>query len=278
MSETARIAVLIPCYRDGVLAAQAVASIDEGEPVEIVVIDDASDDPPTEAALAGLEGNGVIIVRQRLNTGPGRARISGLAATTAPYVFPLDADDLAVPGALGAMADRLDANPDAVVCYGDYVEFGETELMRAVPDEIDPFRLAYTNEYPISAMFRRSALESIGLWPGMRAYEDWHVWMTFAERGLPGVHLGAGSPTYKRRLHGDRLLTAAKTRHSELYGQLRRDHPRLFAELGEHRRRSSMSRARQVFYPVLYGSRRRWGWEAHVKRMLDRVGVWTMRR
>lgn len=278
MNETPRIAVLIPCYRDGALAAQAVASIDESEPVEIAVIDDASNDASTEVQLAGLEGNGVIVVRQDRNTGPAGARISGLEATTAPYVFPLDADDLAVPGVLAAMADRLDEHPEAVVCYGDYVEFGETELLRGVPDEIDPYRLAYTNEYPVSAMFRRAALESIGRWPGMRAYEDWHVWMTFAERGLPGVHLGAGAPTYRRRLHGHRLLTAAKTHHAELYGRLRHDHPRLFAELGEHRRRSPMSRPRRLLYPVVYGSRRRWRWEVQVKRLLDRAGVWTLRR
>jgi glycosyltransferase involved in cell wall biosynthesis len=241
-------------------------------------VDDSSTDDPTREALAKLEADGVTVVHHERNLGPSKARLSGMRASTAPYVFPLDADDHAVPGALARMADRLAANPEADVCFGDYVEFGESEVLRAVPTEIDPYRLAYTNEYPVSSMFRRRLLEDVGGWPTMLGYEDWHLWMTLAERGVSAVHLGPGMPTYMRRLHGHRLLTAAKTQHAELYKRLRHDHPRLFAELPEHRRRSPMSRPRRLLYPLIYGARRRRGWEARVKRLLDRAGVWTLRR
>ena len=244
----------------------------------MVVIDDRSDDPGTAAALERLEAEGVTVVRHEQNLGPAGARVSGLRATTAKYVFPLDADDLAVPRVLARMADRLDEQPDVAVCYGDYLEFGEAELVRAVPGEIDPYRLAFTNEYPVSALYRRTVLDSIGQWPGLRAYEDWHVWMTLAELGHRGVHLGPGEVTYRRRLHGHRLLRAAKPHHSQLYRELRRDHPRLFAELGQHRKRSSMSVSRRALYPLVYGGRRRWRWERRLKTLLDRAGIWTLRR
>lgn len=278
MSGAPRIAVLIPCYRDGELAAQAVASIRESEPVEVVIIDDCSNDPTNDAALERLEAEEVIVVRHDANRGPAAARTSGLAATTAPYVFPLDADDLAVPGVLRRMADRLDRHPGAAVCFGDYVEFGDSELVRAVPTEIDAYRVAYTNEYPVSAMFRRTVLEAVDAWPSVRAYEDWHLWMTLAERGHHGVHLGPGEVTYRRRLHGHRLLAAAKYEHSELYGRLRQDHPDLFAELPAHRRRSQLRPLRRMLYPIVYGARTRRPWERRVKALLDRAGVWTLRR
>ena len=35
---------------------------------------------------------------------------------------------------------------------------------------------------------------------------------------------------------------------------------------------------RKLLYPIVYGGRRRFGWEQHVKSLLDRVGVWTLRR
>jgi glycosyltransferase involved in cell wall biosynthesis len=270
--------VLIPCYRDGHVVEQAVASVSEEEPVEIAVVDDRSDDPGTATALERLESDGVTVVRHEQNLGPAAARVSGLAATSARYVFPLDADDLAVPGALAAMADRLDEEPDAAVCYGDYLEFGEVEILREVPGEIDPYRLAFTNEYPVSALYRRTILDSIGRWPQLRAYEDWHVWMTLAELGHRGVYLGPGIVTYHRRLHGHRLLAAARPHHTKLYGELRRDHPRLFADLAEHRKRSSLSAARRALYPFVYGGRRRWRWERRLKALLDRMGIWTLRR
>jgi len=275
---SARVAVIIPCYNDGDLAAEALASIREHEPVETVVVDDASDDADTQKVLDRLESDGVRVVHHERNRGLPGARSTGLRVTSAPYVFPLDADDLAEPYALGLMADRLDEHPEAAVCFGDYAEFGGAERIRAVPAWIDPFRLAYTNEYPVSALFRRDVLESVGGWAAMDAYEDWHLWMTLAERGITGVHFGFGLITYRRRLHGDRMLTTAKAAHRRLYSRLRADHPGLFAELNEHRRRSRLHPVRKRLYPIVYGGRPRFAWEPRVKNLFERLGIWTLQR
>jgi glycosyltransferase involved in cell wall biosynthesis len=278
----ARVAVVIPCFDDGELVEQAVRSVHEDEPVELVVVDDLSTDREHLAVLERLEREGVRVLRHEQNRGASAARTTGFHATTAPYLFPLDADDLAVPGALAAMADRLDSAPEAAVCFGDYQEFGDHELVRAVPQRFDPYRVAYTNEYPISSLFRRAALEPLGGWRpnGYRgsSYEDWNVWMTLAEHGLDGVHLGPGRLTYRRRLHGERKLTRGKRKHRALYRELRELHPRLFGDLREHRRRSELAPLRKLLYPVVYGGRRRFAFEGHVKTALDRLGVWTLRR
>lgn len=277
--DSPRIAVIVPCYRDGEHVAAAVRSIREKEPVDVVIVDDGSDDEPTHEALARLESEGVRVVRHERNRGLAQARSTGLRETRAPYVFPLDSDDLAEPGALAQMADRLDADPTAAVCFGDYAEFGSSALIRAVPDEIDPYRIAYTNEYPVSALFRRSALEDAGGWQDTKdGYEDWYLWMTLAEAGSRGIHLGPGVVSYRRRLHGDRMLASARMVHPRLYERLRDDHPRLFDDLSEHRRGSRLSRPRKLLYPIVYGGRRRFWWEPRVKALLDRLGLWTLRR
>jgi glycosyltransferase involved in cell wall biosynthesis len=277
-----RVAVIVPCFDDGAHTAEAVGSVDEAEPVEIVVVDDHSQDPTTLAVLARLEGKGVRVVRHGANRGVGEARMTGLAATSAPYVFPLDSDDLAVPGALAAMADRLDDDPEAAVCFGDYDEFGDSQLVRAVPQRIDPYRLAYINEYPVSSLFRREWLERVGGWRAGgysgRSYEDWNLWMALAEAGARGVHAGPEQITYRRRLHGERKLRAGKRRHRALYRELRAAHPKLFAAIARHRRVSDLSAPRKLLYPIVYGSRRRFPVEARLKRLLDRAGVWTLRR
>ena len=264
------------------MIAEAVASIQEPEPVHVVVVDDASPDEATRQTLSELEAAGTPVLRLEQNRGVGRARMHALDTTTSPYIFPLDADDLAQPGALSAMADRLDADPGAVACVGDILEFGDTELVRAVPLWLDPYRVAYTNEYPISALFRRDALERAGgwnrAWTAQQGYEDWNLWMAFAEQRARIVHLGPGVVGYRRRLHGSRLNAEAKRRHTEIYNVMRTDHPDLFRSLAEHRRRSDLSLPRKLLYPVVYGARAEVPFEKRIKPLFDRLGLWTLVR
>jgi glycosyltransferase involved in cell wall biosynthesis len=271
-----RLAVLIPCHGEGPLVAEAVHSVREREPVEIVVVDDASADAGTRAALDGLEREGVRVIRLERNRGVGEARTAAFEATGAPFVYPLDADDLAIEGVLGRMADRLEADPAAVACVGDVLEFGDHELLRRTPARLDPYRVALTNDYPVTALFRRDAVAAVGAWRPFyerQGYEDWHVWMGLAERGGRIVHLGA--PGYRRRLHGQRLNQLARTRHAERYAALRRAHPDLFARLAEHRRASDLSRTRRLLYPLVYGARAQVPFEDALKPWFDRLGIWT---
>ena len=280
--DSPRVAVIIPCHGEGSLIAEAVASIQEPEPVHIVIVDDASPDDETRQTLSELEAAGAEVLRLTENRGVGRARMQALERTTSRYVFPLDADDLAEPGALSAMADRLDADPGVVACVGDILEFGDSTLVRAVPPWLDPYRVAYTNEYPISALFRRDALEAVGgwyrAWTSQQGYEDWNLWMALAERRSRIAHLGPGVIGYRRRLHGSRLNAEAKRRHAEIYRAMRDDHRDLFGSIAEHRRRSDLSLTRKLLYPMVYGARAEVPFERRIKPWLDRLGLWTLVR
>jgi glycosyltransferase involved in cell wall biosynthesis len=279
-SESARIAVIVPCWNDGDLLLQAIGSLRSEKGVEVVVVDDGSTDTRTHTVLDGLEASGITVVRQGSNLGVSAARNRGLAETSAPYVFPLDSDDLAIPGAPAAMRKRLELDPDAGVCYGDYIEFGAHELLRAVPTEIDSYRLAYTNEYPISALFRRSVLEEVGGWRPLLAdldsRQDWNLWLSLAETGVAGIHHGTGVLTYARRMHPNRLAQRGRRQHRRLYDALVAQHPAVFAEIPRHRRRSSLSPLRKSLYPIVYGRRSRWSGERKLKEILDRLGLWTL--
>ena len=273
-----RLAVIVPCFNDGVLAVEAVASVVEDEPVEIVVVDDASTDPETATALDMLRARGVTVLRHDVNMGLSAARRTGLAATTAPFVFPLDSDDLLLAGALKRLADRLEADPVAAASFGDIQEFGTRSRRKTKPVTLDAFRVAYRNEYPVCSLFRRDALEAVGAWQdvgGMIGYEDWGLWMTLAERWDTAVHAGPGFTAVRYRLHGPRMHGDATTRHRRLYAELKRTHPRLFAEIGQHRRRSTLSWPQRLVYPLLFGGRppfglrtRCWALAARLRRAL----------
>ncbi len=276
-----RIAVIIPCFNDGPLLEEALASLEGGEPLELVVVDDHSTDEDTHRSLAALEAAGTRVICHDGNRGVAAARMTGLEATRARYVFPLDADDLAELSSLTAMADVLDTHSEAGVCFGDYREFGDSELVRAVPECLDPYRVAYTNEYPVSSLFRRSLLEEVDGWRvrgPTPTFEDWDLWMRLAARGERGIHLGSGRVTYHRRLHGVRLLHRGKANYADHYRQMRVDNPALFARLREHRRASDLPLRRKLLYPLVYGRRPRLPFEPHVKALLDRAGLWTLRR
>jgi glycosyltransferase involved in cell wall biosynthesis len=250
--------VIVPCFNDGPLAREAVASLQSQEPVELVVVDDTSTDPATAQALDALRERGVLVIRHEVNQGLSAARMTGLRATGSPYVFPLDSDDLLAPGALTPLADVLERQPEVAVAFADYEEFGTRSRIVRVPARLDPYRIAYRNEYPVSSMFRRAALERVGGWQdvaGLVGYEDWNLWMTLAERGEHGVHAGGGTVALRRRMHGTRMLGDAGRRHRELYAHLRRLHPGLFRELRAHRRNSDLSPVKRLLYPVLYGAR-----------------------
>jgi len=266
-----RVAVVIPCYNDGAVVAEAVGSIREAEPIEVVVVDDGSDDPDTLAVLDGLTERGVHVLRQA-NAGPAAARTAGLGATSAPLVYPLDADDRLAPGGLAAMADALDARPKAGFAWGDYELFGDQRGRYRAPDRWLPWTLTYVNPYPVSSLFRREVLERAGGWEG--GYEDWDLWLRLAGAGVEGI--GIGRVVYHRRLHGDgRRLVLDRRRHQTLYAELRERNAAVFDGRDRLRRIERPAVWKRAVYPVLFGPRTvvPFRVEAFLQRTMMRLGV-----
>lgn len=243
-----RVAVVIPCFNDGATLPTTLASLEEQEDHELVVVDDGSDDPATLAALGEVARAGVRVVR-RENGGLSAARMTGVEATSAPYVFPLDADDALVAGALTALADALDDRPDAALAWGDVELWGELESRIAVARSLDPWLITYLNDVPVASLVRRSALLDAGGWRMGSGYEDWDLWLALAERGHAGVHVQA--PTFRYRRRSGRMLDECLPRHGELYARLRSRHERLFAERARNRRRSAAPLRAKLLLPLV---------------------------
>ena len=267
-----RMAVVVPCFNDGALAREAVASIEEAEPVEIVVVDDGSEEPETLRHLGELEASGVRVVR-RPNGGLGAARTTGVQATSARFVYPLDADDRLTRGALAEMADTLERAPRAAFAWGDYELIGDGEGMYRSPERWLPWTLTYVNPYPVCSMFRRETLERAGGWQ-MRAYEDWDLWLRLVGLGMEGVRVPR--IVYQRRLHGDsRLLTQARRDHQTLYAELQSRNAEVFARRDALRDGEAPAAWKRAVYPVLFGPRKvvPFAVESFLQRMMMRMGI-----
>jgi glycosyltransferase involved in cell wall biosynthesis len=242
-----RVAVVVPCFNDGETLPEALASLVGQEEHELVVVDDGSDDPATVAVLARVERDGVRVVR-RANGGLSAARMTGVEATTAPYVQPLDADDALAPGALAALADALDSSA-AVMAWGDVEIWGELQATIAIGRRLDPWLIAHLNTLPVASLVRRDALLEVGGWQLRNGYEDWDLWMSFAERGWRGVYVAHPALRYRRR--GGRMLSDCIPRHDALYAELRARHPRLFAARRRNWLRSRASLTARLGIPVV---------------------------
>jgi glycosyltransferase involved in cell wall biosynthesis len=248
-SMLARIAVVVPCHDDGETLPETLASLREQEAHELVIVDDGSTDASTLALLEALEQRGVRIVHQE-QRGLSAARMAGVHATSAPYVFPLDSDDAVEAGSLARLADALDASPEAAAAWGDERSFGEVAMSLPSARRLDPWQLSYQNELPVAALYRRDALLDAGGWQlNIGGYEDWDLWMALAERGASGVYVPAVVGRY--RVRRSRMLGALRDRHGELYAELRRRHPRLFAERRRNWLRSRAPLRLRLLLPLL---------------------------
>lgn len=222
-----RVAVVIPCFNDGATVEETVDSALQGqEPVELVVVDDGSTDPATHTVLARLEARGVRVVSQA-NGGVSAARMTGLTTTVAPYVLPLDADDMLKPDAIAALAGRLDDDPRLAAVWGWYQRFGDESTLQPTAPSLDPWHITYQNELPATALLRRSAVAQTPGWRLRGDFEDWDLWMSLAERGWAGV--GIPRVVYQYRRQGVRGAHRAAARHAEIVATLRELHPQLFA-------------------------------------------------
>ena len=250
--EKARVAVVIACFNDGAFVGEAIASVRESEPVELVVVDDGSSDPATIKTLDELAATGVRVSR-RENGGLAAARMTGVGATSARYVFPLDADDQVEPGCLARLADALDADPSLAFVYGHLVFTGDRAGgRRAQP--WNPFTLLYANRWGSPCLYRREALVSVGGWSLPDVYEDWDLLLALAEQGYSGAPVDQ-LVLYYRRHGATRMNKSGHGRHAELYRLLRRRHPALFARRAELARETGASRWQELIYPSLLGSR-----------------------
>jgi glycosyltransferase involved in cell wall biosynthesis len=226
-----RVAVVIPCYNGDAYVLDAVASLADEEPHELVVVDDGSDAEVTLDALEMLRADGVRVIRQE-NAGVSAARMAGVESTSAPYVLALDADDQVFPGSVAALADHLDDHPEDVVCWGHTIEFGahDAEHLRGLA--LDPWLITFMNFAPAMTLTRREALLEVGGW-GPAGYEDWDLLLSFAERGWSGHSIRRHVQRY--RIHEtDSLLSTHRRSHGAAMAALRDRHSGLFA-----RRRSS---------------------------------------
>jgi len=190
------VTTIIPVHNRSSQLLDAVGSVlaQEHRPIEILIVDDGSDDGLTLACAQQLERRHPQLIRllQRPNGGPGLARETGRLAACGEFLQYLDSDDVLLPGKFTAQVAALRQQPEADVAYG--ITFHRDRAGR-----LDPRPLKGTGE-PIASMFprflnerwwetatplyRRRICDQAGPWSDLLLEEDWEYDCRIAALGV----------------------------------------------------------------------------------------------
>ncbi|MBX3462118.1 MAG: glycosyltransferase family 2 protein [Planctomycetes bacterium] len=226
----AEVAVVIPCHGYARFLPEAVdsAARQTWPALHIVIVDDGSPDDTAAVAtaLAARHADRRITLLRQPNLGLAAARNRGIAATTSPFVLPLDADDRLAPDAVERLLRALEQDGGDVA----------TPLGRTFGDAAGPLRtrpatrrrLRAANCLVYASLFRRTLFDRIGGYrPDAPGYEDWDFWLSALELGARFVHVPA--PLFHYRKHGSTMLAQSDRRAMRLHATIATRHPRLYA-------------------------------------------------
>lgn len=118
-----RFSVIVPAYRVQAYLHESLDSVltQSFEDFELIAVDDCSPDACGAVIdeFAARDGR-VRALHLPENVGLGRARNAGIAQATGDYLIFLDSDDTLAPGALRAVADRIEETGEPDVLVYDY--------------------------------------------------------------------------------------------------------------------------------------------------------------
>lgn len=195
--ERSLVSIIVPVYNRPVMIEEAVRSAlaQTYRPIEILIVDDESNDGKTPAVLAALAAeHPEVRVLRRPNGGPGLARETGRQAARGEYIQYLDSDDLLLPGKLEWQVAALEADPECGVAYGmtRFIDVAghERECTWKDPNQVQerifPSFLVARWWETATPIYRRSITDAAGPWTDMRLEEDWEY---DARVGALGVKL-----------------------------------------------------------------------------------------
>jgi glycosyltransferase involved in cell wall biosynthesis len=227
---TPAVAVVVPCYNLGEFLAEAVDSVlaQTVADVEIVVVDDGSDDERTRRLLDTFARPRTRVIRTP-NRGLPAAKNAGFAATTAPCLCALDADDRLAPAMLERSLATLEAEPELAFVSHWLRTFGDEESDWTPTDCGFP-SLLDRNTVNGAALVRRSAFDAVGGYDETfrDGCEDWDFWIALVARGFRGTIIPEILFHYRRRSGSMSQQMVREAGHARLYGRLARKHADVF--------------------------------------------------
>ena len=192
-----RWSVLIPCYNCAAFLEKTLQSVLGQDPgpadMEIMVIDDCSNQDDPAAVVDRIAGNRARFFRQQTNVGKVRNYETGLHACRGQLVHQLHGDDLVLPGFYREMERAFRQFPEAgaFFCESDYIDEAgrvvgktgrELEETGLLDNWLPKIAQAQRIQTP-SMVVRRDVYEALGGFDRrLDCSEDWEMWIRISSR------------------------------------------------------------------------------------------------
>lgn len=185
-AERPLVSFILPCYNDGIYLEEAIAScrMQTYKNIEIIVVDDGSDQPETLDYLRKIKAAGDIKVVQGAHSGPSAARNLGIKNASGTFIFPLDSDDVIGPTLIEKAVSVLEAHPEVGFVYCLAEKFGAAQGKWDLPAfHISSF--VWDNLIFNAALYRKESWEKVGGYDEklIHGNEDHDLWLSFVKNG-----------------------------------------------------------------------------------------------
>ena len=204
------ISVIIPCYNDSEFVGKTVEAVlaQTCEPIEIIAVNDGSDDRSPEILESYSDQIRVI---HHQNQGASAARNRGAEVADGDYLMFLDADDLIAPNTLSALRDAIDESEEACVvaaCRWKTLWYRENEwVSQDTPHSLDPPSgdplygwLSGWYIPPCAILWSREAYNQVGEWNQLskdNPIDDAEIMMRAFLEGVEIVKANLGMAYYR---------------------------------------------------------------------------------
>jgi glycosyltransferase involved in cell wall biosynthesis len=195
------VSVMIPVYNGETYLGEAIDSVLEQNyrPLEIIVVDDGSDDGTGEVARRYADA---VRYTKQNRGGNGAARNRAVALATGDLFTFLDADDRLVPGALQRLVSTLADDPALEAVYGHVREFISPDLDAEALARLRPPIDRIAGCLPTNMLMRRETFLRVGEFPTHLRVGVTVDWSARAdEMGLSTILID--DVLFERRLHAD---------------------------------------------------------------------------
>ncbi|MEP6953156.1 MAG: glycosyltransferase family A protein [Solirubrobacteraceae bacterium] len=227
---TPEVTVVLPTHNRADLVGEVVASaLGQREvAVEVIVVDDASDDD-TARRLSAIGDPRLRVLRNETNLGVSGARNRGIEAARGLWIAFLDDDDLWAPNKLRTQLDAAGGVAAALVYTAALAVDEHRRVRRTLPapdDQTIRAELLGGNRIgsPSCAMVRADALRRVGGFdPELSILADWDLWLRLLAIG-PAAACPEPLVAYTEHEENMHLAVGAMLRE---YFAIRRKHVRL---------------------------------------------------
>jgi glycosyltransferase involved in cell wall biosynthesis len=188
------VSVIMPTYQGAAFVGETIESVlaQTYEPIELVVVDDASTDGTPDIVAAYTDRARIRLERGSERVGPTRRRNEALALAQGPLIAWLDQDDLWLPEKTQREVEIMLERPEVGLVYTGYEAFdaetGETIPWRDRDSEAEgnvlvPLFVRGCFVGSLTALFRREVLDRRSLRLREKDFsfgDDYYLWLALS--------------------------------------------------------------------------------------------------